>query len=149
MNESAAYKVVLNALYIPFIAFLNFLEVDSIVISMYALLLVIDLFTGVLKAIKLGYKPTSRRFLTGVMAKLTFLLIPIILAIAAKAIGVDLKVFVTTVINALILNEVYSTIANIYTIQTGKVAQEFDVLSKVLKFIRNFIDRMLDDKSMS
>jgi len=149
MNDSITLKWLLNAFYIPFVAFMNFLEVDSLVISMYALLLAIDLLTGVLKAIKLGVKPTSRRFLTGVMAKLTFLLIPIILAIAAKAIGIDLKVFVNTVINALILNEVYSTIANIYTIQTGRVAEEFDVLSKVLKFIRNFIDRMLDDKTLS
>ncbi len=139
-------EFILNFLYIPFIAFLNFIKLDATVISMYALLLVIDIVTGVLKAIRLGRKPTSKAFLIGIMAKLTFLLIPITIAVAAKGIGLDLTSFVTTVIAALILNEVYSTIANIYTINTGKEAEEFDVLSKILSFIRDFISRMLDDK---
>ena len=128
---------------------MNFIEMDRVVVSLYAALLSIDLLTGVLKAVRLGRKPTSKKFLIGIMAKLTFLLIPIILAIAAKAVGVNLKVFVTTVINALVLNEVYSSIANIYTIQTAKETAEFDVLGKILKFIRNYIDRMLNDKDIS
>lgn len=140
-------EFILNFLYIPFIAFLNFIELDETVIALYTLLLVIDIITGVLKAITLGRKPTSKAFLIGVMAKLTFLFIPITLAVAAKGIGIDLTLFVTTVIAALMLNEVYSIIANIYTVNTGKEAQEFDVLSKILKFIRNFIGRLLDDKA--
>jgi len=145
MNDTSTYKYIANALYIPFVAFLNFLEVDKLVIALYALLLVIDIITGILKAIKLGHKPSSKNFLIGIMAKLTFLLIPLVIAVAAKAIGIDLKLFVITVINALILNEVYSTIANIYTINTGKKAEEFDVLSLILKFIREFVQRMLND----
>ena len=148
MNEHAtSIKVLLNALYIPFIAFMQYIKVDHVVIGLFALLLVIDMFTGIAKSIKLGIKPTSKRFSSGVLAKLTLLFIPIIISIGAKAVNIDISVVVTTTIDALILNEVYSSIANIYTIQTGKVAEEFDVLSKLLKFIRNFINRMLDDKN--
>lgn len=147
MSTSTQIKeAILNFLYIPFIAFLNFIKLDATVVALYALLLAIDIFTGVLKAIKLGNKPTSKSFLIGIMAKLTFLLIPITIAVAAKGIGLDLTSFVTTVIAALMLNEVYSTIANIYTINTGIPAAEFDVLSKLLKFIRDFIERILNDK---
>lgn len=142
-------KVVLNAFYIPFIAFMNFLKLDHVVLEMFALLLIIDMFTGIAKSIRLGIKPTSKRFSVGILSKLTLILIPIILSIAAKAINVNISVIVYTAINALILNEVYSSIANIYTIRTGKVAEEFDVLSKLLSVIKNFINRMLDDKNIS
>ena len=148
INEHATtLKIFLNTLYIPFVAFMHYLNIDHIVIGLFALLLVIDMITGIAKSIKLRIKPTSRRFSAGVLAKLTLLFIPIIISIGAKAVNIDISVVVTTTINALILNEVYSSIANIYTIQTGKVAEEFDVLSMLLKFIRNFINRMLDDKN--
>ena len=144
MNETT--KEILNFLYIPFIALMHFIAIDKITFAIYAGLLAIDLLTGVGKVIRLGHKPTSKRFLIGIMAKLTFLLVPIIVALGAKGIGIDLTSLVNTVIYALILNEVYSSIANIYTIQTGIEAEEFDVLSKILKVLRDLIERILNDK---
>ena len=149
MEHNASLKFFLNVLYIPFITFMHYLNISHITIALFTLLLVIDMLTGIAKSIKLGIKPTSKRFSSGVLSKFTLLLIPIIISIGAKAVSIDLSILVTTTINALILNEVYSSIANIYTIQTGKVAEEFDVLSKLLKVIRNFINRMLDDKTVS
>ncbi len=146
MNETT--KEILNFLYIPFIALMHFIAIDKITFTIYAALLAIDLLTGVIKVIRLGHKPTSKRFLIGIMAKLTFLLVPIIVALGAKGIGLDLTSLVNTVIYALILNEVYSSIANIYTIQTGIEAQEFDVLSKILKVLRDLIERILNDKKI-
>jgi len=146
MSETT--KEILNFLYIPFIALMHFIAIDKMTFTIYAGLLAIDLLTGVGKVIRLGHKPTSRRFLVGIMAKLTFLLVPIIVALGAKGIGLDLTSLVNTVIYALILNEVYSSIANIYTIQTGIEAEEFDVLSKILKVLRDLIERILNDKKI-
>jgi hypothetical protein len=146
MSETT--KEILNFLYIPFIALMHFIAIDKMTFTIYAGLLAIDLLTGVGKVIRLGHKPTSKRFLIGIMAKLTFLLVPIIVALGAKGIGLDLTSLVNTVIYALILNEVYSSIANIYTIQTGIEAEEFDVLSKILKVLRDLIERILNDKKI-
>ena len=139
-------KIILNTLYIPFIAFMNFLKLDHIAIEMFALLLVIDMLTGIAKSLRLGIKPTSKRFSLGILSKLILILVPIILSIAAKAIDINISAIVYTAINALILNEVYSSIANIYTIRTGKIVEEFDVLSKLLFIIKSFMTRILDEK---
>ncbi len=138
-------KVWLNLVYIPFIWVMQYLDLEAEVISIFAILLSIDLVTGWAKTVSLGEKPRSRRLAKGILAKSVLLLMPIVLALGAKAIHMDATVLVYVFINALILSEVYSIIGNIYTIRTGRATEEYDVISKILKVIRTMLNRLLEE----
>ena len=136
MESGFLLKFVMNFLYLPFITMLMYLGLNAEAVVGLAVLLVIDMVTGVAKEFKMGRMPQSRRFTNGLVSKVILVLIPFILAIAAKAVSIDITVMIWVVINALILSEAYSSIANIYTISTGKEVEEFDAMSHILRFIR-------------
>jgi len=135
----------MNLLYFPFIALLQYLDLDAEVIAIFAGLLVLDIITGWFKVISLGMKPRSWRLANGIISKVVLITIPLVMALGAKAIHVDISGLFYIVIDALILSEVYSILGNIYTINTKKHVEEFDVLSKILKLIRNTLNKMLKD----
>ncbi len=136
MESGFLLKFVLNFLYLPFVTMLVYLGLNKEAVFGLAVLLVIDMVTGVVKEFRLGRMPQSRRFTNGIVSKVVLVLIPFVLAIAAKAVSIDITVMIWVVINALILSEAYSSIANIYTISTGKEVEEFDAMSHILRFIR-------------
>lgn len=146
MESGFGLKFIMNFLYLPFVSTLLYLGLNKEAIAGLAILLVIDMITGVAKEYRLGRKPQSRRFTNGIISKMVLLLIPFILAISAKAINIDIVSIVWVVINALVLSEAYSSIANIYTISTGKEVEEFDAMSLILRFIRERITNMLGDR---
>ena len=146
MEATATVKIFMNFLYLPFVSTLMYLGLNQEAIVGLAVLLTIDMVTGVAKEYKLGRVPQSRRFTNGIISKAVLILIPFIMAISGKAVNIDLTVIVYVVINALILSEAYSSIANIYTISTGKEVEEFDAMSLILKFIRGRINNMLGDR---
>ena len=138
---------ILNFLYVPFIALMHYLKLDAEVMTIFASLLVLDIITGWFKAIAIGDKPKSWRLANGIISKVLFILIPLVMALVAKALhDIDIKVLFYVVVDALILSEAYSILGNIYTIQTGNRVEEFDVLSKILKLIRNTLNKLLQDK---
>jgi len=146
MEHSVMLKMMLlNVMYIPFITLMQYLEIDAEVVLIFAVLLIVDIITGWFKVLSLGNKPKSWRLANGIISKLVLLFIPIVVALGAKAIHVDLSWLFYVVLDALILSEVYSIIGNIYTINTKKVAEEYDVLSKILKLIRNTLNKLLKD----
>ena len=137
----------LNFLYIPFVALMHYLNLDAEVMTIFASLLVIDIITGWFKTIAIGEKPKSWRLANGIISKLVLILVPLVMAAVAKGVhDIDVKVLFYVVVDALILSEAYSIIGNIYTINTGSKVEEFDVLSKILKLIRNGLNRLLQDK---
>ncbi len=147
IDHGLALKIFgLNALYLPFVSVVHYLGLETEALALFCTLLVIDLITGVLKVLSLKQKPKSWRFANGLISKGVLLLIPLSIAVAAKAVHIDLGELIYLFISALILSELYSIIANIYTIHTGKEAEEFDVLSLLLKKIRTTINMMLGDK---
>jgi len=135
----------LNLVYAPFVALLLYLGLDAEAVVGLTVLLGLDMITGVWKTIALGKKPQSWRFANGLLSKLVLIIVPFSLALAAKAVHVDLTVFIWATIDALILSELYSILGNIYSIRTKQEAEEFDVMSLILKKIRQFINKVLDD----
>jgi hypothetical protein len=146
VTETVAIKAYLmNIAYIPFVWVMQYLNLNGEVIALFAVMLGMDLVTGLGKTVAIGNKPESWRLANGIISKGVLLLIPLALAVAAKAVHMDITPLLYMVIDALILSELYSVIGNIYTIRTKKQIPEYDVLSKILKAIRNAIDKMLGD----
>lgn len=146
MMESITSAKVLNLIYAPFVAIMLYLKLDTESISVLALLLSIDMVTGVWKTLRIGQKPTSWRFANGLLSKGVLILVPLVIAVAAKGVHIDITPLVWTIIDALILSEMYSILANIYTIKTQQQTEEFDVMSLILKKIRHFINKALNDE---
>ncbi len=110
--------------------------------AILAALIVIDFFAGIGKSLACGIAITSHRMRIGILSKLGLLLIPLAIALAAKGLSKDLVWIVGYTINLMILSELYSILANIYTVRTGRDAPEWDVVSVLLGKIRQIMDRI-------
>lgn len=107
-----------------------------------AVMMTIDFGAGVSRAYSLCEPITSHRIKVGVISKLGILSIPLLIALAAKGLGIDYDYLVQWSISFFILSELYSILANIYTARTGIPAPEFDAVAALLKKIRSLIDVM-------
>ena len=109
-------------------------------------LMAIDFCSGLGRAYALNEQITSRKMKAGALGKLSLLLLPLVVALAAKGLGQDWQWLLTYVINLMILAELYSFIANSYAIKTKKDLPEFDVLAlfarKVKGIAEDFLDRV-------
>ena len=118
---------------------LAYLEISQEPFALFAILLMIDYVTGLVKAQALNISITSNKMKYGIISKLSLLFIPIVLAIAAKAVGVDSHYILMSGINILIISEVYSIIGNIYSTRTKEELPEYDAVAMIGKKIRNFL----------
>ena len=105
-----------------------------------ASLMVIDFIVGLSKAKACNQVISSRRMKAGVASKLGLLLIPLACALAAKGIGGDMSWLVSWVVNAMILSELYSIVANVHASRTGELLPEWDVVSMIGRRIRSFLE---------
>ncbi|MDR1461442.1 MAG: phage holin family protein [Campylobacteraceae bacterium] len=144
--EKAQVDVGLSVITAGIASIFAFLGLNEIQFIILASLMGIDMLTGIAKAYRLNKRNiTSHRMGLGCISKLLYLLVPLIIALAMK--GLDVKFgewLIAFTINALILTETYSNIANIYTFRTGKSVHEIDATSYILKAIKNQLDRLLD-----
>ena len=96
--------------------------------------MLLDSLTWFIKVAVVGGKPTSRVFAKGIYTKLAGLLLVFAIAIGTKIItGVDMSQAVTGIVWALSLNELYSIVANYYTIKPGEEVEEYDAITGMLK----------------
>ena len=146
ITESTAAKVVFNFFTVCTASFLTYLGIGAETYAIYAMLLIIDLFTGWVKAGRLGHARTSIRMKYGVLTKMMLLLMPIVLALGAKAVGVEFKDVLTVCMSILVLSEVYSIISNIYTIKSGEELPEYDAIAIIGKRLRNVLMRIGEEK---
>jgi len=116
---------------------LVYLGINAEAFMLFSLLLGMDYSTGILKARAIKESITSNKMKYGIISKFSLILIPIVLAIGAKAVGADFGSVLLAGINMLILSEVYSIIGNIYAIKTHEELPEYDVVAMIGKRIRN------------
>lgn len=114
--------------------------------AILAVLMCIDFVAGVSRARTLGEAVTSHRIKVGTISKCGVMTVPLVLALAAKGLGVDFNWIVGWSVSLLILSESYSIIANVYAIRTGKIAPEWDAISLILSKIRSAVD-ILDKRN--
>jgi len=142
-----AWTVIKNAMYIP--AFLLGMSMHSFTI-LFALI-VLDMVTGVWRGVVTNgaNSITSFAFINGLVSKMLFMLIPLVIAYIGKGIGVDLHELATGCLSVLILGQGYSVIGNIYTIRTGVPVTEFDAVKLILAKLRDMIDSITISQNKS
>lgn len=136
-------SLVLNSAIAPLTAALVWCGVDAEKMFVLAILMGIDLIAGLVKAFKLGEDVTSRKLSAGVLAKVLVLTIPLVLALTAKGVAIDLLWLVTWSLSALVVSECYSIIGNIYAIKTGQKVREIDALSYLVKGVGRILEGIL------
>lgn len=124
-----------------------FLGIKTGIVKILFCLMMIDSLLGVAKALRLGYKFSFRRLAWGVIAKLSILIIPMVVALMAKGLKLNFNYFVILIMDVLIVNEGISCITNILSIKTKKQIENTDYITKLLEAIRrafmNVIQRLL------
>lgn len=111
------------------------------------ILIVIDTFFGSLKSILISKNFSTHKLTQGVAGKLGLITIPFVLALAAQSAGSDAVTVSIYALNIIILAEVYSIIANIYTIRTKKDLPEWEVTSIFLHKVQSLIQIFLRGKN--
>lgn len=113
--------------------------------SIYILtaLMVFDTITGYIKVAVLGGHPTSTRLSWGIASKLVLLLVPFTIVLSTKYLGLNLLGLASASIITMSVSEAISVITNIYIIRTGKELKEFDLISGMLKKIRETLINVL------
>ena len=143
LGTTAATKwgsMVMNFTYIPLIAMCAYLNLDWESLTLLAILLIIDFVTGIAKVYVINKKNLkSYKAIAGVLAKISVLLIPIVLAIVAKQAQYDMYFFTNTVITMLMLAEAFSIIGNIRSIHQRKEVEEVDAMSFVLSKVSKLL----------
>lgn len=148
IETTTAIKIVWNFFIVLFSGVLSYLEISQEPFTLFAILLIIDYLTGVMKAKVLGITITSNKMKYGIISKLSLLLIPITIAIGAKAVGADSHHILLAGMYILIFSEVYSIIGNIYSIRTKEELPEYDAVSVIGKKIRTFLILKSGDKDV-
>ena len=148
IEATTGIKIIWNAIIILFSGILAYLEISQEPFTLFAVLLILDYFTGVWKAKNLCISITSSKMKYGIISKLSLLLIPITIAIGAKAVGADSHYVLISGMYILIFSEVYSIIGNIYSIRTKDELPEYDAVAMIGKKIRQYLILKSGDKDV-
>lgn len=123
----------------------GFLQMDINIVKILSILMIIDTVLGVWKSVRVNHlKFTFKKLLWGIVSKATILLIPMILALTALAIGFDFRWLVELVLKILVVSEALSSITNIISIKENKNLENTDFVSVLLHGIRDFFKKYLD-----
>lgn len=148
MESLIGFKILMNSLMIGSAGLLTYLGLDKEVFTIFGWLLLIDYVSGVIKAKRIGEEITSKRMKFGIISKLSLVIIPIVLALAAKALHGDAGTILYVGLNILVLSELYSIIGNIYTINNPNKEElpEWDAVQAIGTKIRVVLIRMSGEK---
>lgn len=123
----------------------TYLNINTETITILAILMGIDTLFGSIKIFRIDYKQFQfRKLLLGFVSKVAFLLIPLIVALAGKGLGYNLTLIVQLSIKLLICSEVISILGNAVAIKTQKEVEDYDLITRVLKNIRQIFIKFSD-----
>ena len=142
--DTSAWGWVKSALYFISVAVslgINYIEASEKIIFTLTALMVVDWLTGIVKAIRLNIKPTSKRSNKGIIEKVMLLVIPISIGVTLKAVDIPIGITIQTVFSLLLVAELISVISNCYCIYTRTDIQEYDAVTALLKWLKTTIMR--------
>lgn len=125
-------------------SFFIFMDIDVDVVHILALLMGVDTVLGVVKVLRLREKFSFKIMLWGLITKAAVLIIPMVLALTAKALDFDFRWFVVAVLNVIIVAEAFSCITNILSIKSKKKVENVDYITVLLHSIRKGLGAMVD-----
>ena len=145
VNESIAWLKI--SWYIWAIAFFEYLNIIDTQFYILSVLLVIDFITWVWKQFVIDRKEIrSLKAWVWIIKKVTILLVFLSVWLMFKWLDIDSSAYLRAIWGILIMAETYSIIQNTYTIRTGKLLPEFDVISLLLKNMWKMIENYLNNK---
>lgn len=126
-------------------------DLNQDLISILFLFVLLDTITGLFKVIKVcATFYTIRQIALGFCAKISILIVPLLVALLLKALGypggIDLGINI--VLRLFILSEFISIVRNILILVSGKIIKEVDLVSYVIHYVinrsLNFASRVLN-----
>jgi phage-related holin len=123
--------------------YLEYSGLSTKAINMLVILLIADTFTGWIKGMVLNIY-SRKQFYYGVMKKLVLLVIPVVLKALTAFAQVEGDLLFNTYCIIIAIHEAESFFGNIYTIRTGKLLPEKDILSILAKSIYGFLDNLIE-----
>lgn len=124
-----------------------YLGIKHEMMGILATLLIFDTITGILKSGRIyGVKSiTSGSLTAGIISKMLMFLVPVIVALAMKSVGMDDgTVILQASIGVLCMSEAYSALSNIQSYRTGIIIDEIDALAIILKWVKKILTMLLD-----
>ena len=131
--------------YLIFMPILTYTNLSHEIVGILSILILVDLVTAIIRELLV----TSGRFMSrtlwvGVASKGLLILIPLLIALTGKGIGLDLTRLAQLSLSALIVAELYSIIGNIIQIRKNdKTIDEQDAVTMVIKAIESAIKTIL------
>lgn len=132
---------ILNFLYLPLTLMLNSTDINQLMILGW--MIIFDFVTGLSKSYILNIAITKKKMLDGIILKTVIFIIPLVMALLAKGIGLDAKEYLFWVISILIVAEGYGILGNIISIKDRKQVEEKDIVNIILHHFRNLMLRFL------
>jgi toxin secretion/phage lysis holin len=121
-----------------------FLDMDVDIVKILGILMAIDTFLGIVKALRLNKKVSFNILLMGMITKVSILILPMILALVAKALTLDFSWFVNAVLNILVLSEAFSSVTNIISIRQKRDIKNTDFITKLLYAVRDGLGKLIN-----
>lgn len=131
--------------FVAFVASMEWLGLNHQAVTVFAALMLIDVFTGILRAflVEGGRSVRSATLKRGVLAKLLMLTALFSVALTGKGLGFDISGLVQAAVNVLILGELYSILGNVHSVRTGNQKVEFDAVAFLLERVKELINKAL------
>jgi len=130
---------------VTFIASMEWLGLNHQAVTIFSVLMLIDVVTGILRAALVhgGQSVRSSILKRGILAKLLVLTALFSVALAGKGLGFDMSSLVQAAVNVLILGELYSILGNVHSVRTGNQKVEFDAVAFLLDRVKELINKAL------
>jgi len=121
-----------------------YLNIDGEMLTLYFVLLFVDLLTGTMAAFISREIMTQTRFLAGLLSKLLMFIIPIVVAIIAKMQGNDLLWFIKWTLIVLAVSEAISIFNNVLKSKGKTPLPEFDAIALISVKLRSILERLFN-----
>ena len=139
-------KVLINAIVVAIGFLLSYSGLTKEIVLAYIMLLSLDYITGIMASYKVCDEITSNRMIRGLFYKISLLFVLFGLGFFAKMIMMDTEakeIFFIPILIMLGAGELFSLVANVHCIKTGKRhKEEIVVTDYILKFIKKIIDKL-------
>ena len=148
MHESITGAVTTIIWWTILASILNWFWLNGVAVLVYAILLFLDFWFGVLDAYMLSRdRVTSNTAYKGILRKIVRLSLPFIIVLILKWAWLeDTKIIIDSIISILILTEWYSILWHIVSIDHGKQLPEIDAFEMLCKSIAKFLEKWIKDK---
>ena len=139
-------KVLINAIVVAIGFLLSYSGLTKEIVLAYIMLLSLDYITGIMASYKVCDEITSNRMIRGLFYKISLLFVLFGLGFFAKMIMMDTEakeIFFIPILIMLGAGELFSLVANVHCIKTGKRhKEEIVVTDYILRFIKKIIDKL-------